>query len=54
MHFIQSCRCDDPHCKPIMSPKWYKSFGFKAFDKELLEKEIFESCEDVRLHQFNL
>jgi N-acetylglutamate synthase-like GNAT family acetyltransferase len=32
-----------------MSPKWYKSFGFKEFDKELLEKEVFEGCEEARL-----
>ncbi len=37
-----------------MFPEWYKSFGFKEFDKELLEKEIFEGYEDVQLHQLNI
>jgi hypothetical protein len=37
-----------------MSLECYKSFGFKEFVEELLEKEIFEGCEDVRLHQLNL
>jgi hypothetical protein len=27
---------------------------FKKFDKEMLEKEISEGCEEVRLHQLNL
>jgi hypothetical protein len=44
----------DSHCSTIMSPKWYKSFKFKEFDKEMLEKENFEGCEKIRLHQLNL
>jgi hypothetical protein len=47
MHFKQSCKCVDLHCNAIVFPKWYKSFGFKEFDKELLEKEIFEGCENM-------
>jgi len=37
-----------------MSLGSYKSFGFKEFDKELLEKEIFEGYEDVQLHQLSI
>jgi hypothetical protein len=37
-----------------MSPKWYKSFKFKEFDKEMLEKKVFEGYEEVHLHQLNL
>jgi hypothetical protein len=39
MHFKQRCRCVDPHYKVIVSFEWYKGFGFKEFDKELLEKK---------------
>jgi hypothetical protein len=38
----------------MMSLKWYKSFGFREFEKEMLEKENFEGCEKVHLHQLNL
>jgi N-acetylglutamate synthase-like GNAT family acetyltransferase len=30
-----------------MSFEWYKSFGFKEFDKEMLEEEISEGCEEA-------
>jgi hypothetical protein len=54
MHFKQSCRCVDPHCKAIVYLKWYNFFSFKEFDKELLEKEISKGCENMWLHQLNL
>jgi hypothetical protein len=37
-----------------MSHEWYKSFGFRKFDKEMLEKIIFEGYEELHLHQFNI
>jgi hypothetical protein len=32
-----------------MSLEWYNSFGFKEFDKELLEKKLSEGFEEDRL-----
>jgi hypothetical protein len=32
-----------------MSLKWFKSFGFREFDKDLLEREISKGCEESRL-----
>jgi N-acetylglutamate synthase-like GNAT family acetyltransferase len=54
MHFKQIIGCANFHYKSVVSHEWYKSFGFKKFDKELLKKENLEGCEDVRLHQLNL
>ncbi len=42
------------HCKTMMSPEWYKSFGIKEFDKEMVEKELYEGCEEACLHQLNV
>jgi ribosomal protein L29 len=42
------------HCKTMMSLEWCKSFGIREFDKEMVEKELFEGCEEVHLHQFNM
>ncbi len=38
----------------MMSLEWCKSFGIREFDKEMVEKELFEGCEEVHLHQFNM
>jgi hypothetical protein len=37
-----------------MSHEWYKSFGFREFDKEMLEETAFEGYEELCLHQFNI
>jgi len=54
MHFKHSSKCANPHCKTNMSLEWFKNFGFREFDKDLLEKEISKGCEASRLQQFNL
>ncbi len=38
LHFKQSSKCENIHYRTDMSFERYKSFGFKEFDKELLEK----------------
>jgi hypothetical protein len=35
-------------------PEWCKSFGIGKFDKEMVEKELFEGCEKACLHQLNV
>jgi hypothetical protein len=37
-----------------MSPKWYLSFGFGEFDKNMKEQELAEGCEEARLQLLNL
>ncbi len=50
MHFKQNNQCVDMHCKIMMSLDWCKSFGIINFDKEMVEKELFEGCEEACLH----
>jgi hypothetical protein len=38
----------------MMSLEWCKSFGIREFDKEMVKKELFEGCEEARLHQLNM
>ncbi len=33
IHFKQSSKCENINCRTYMSLEWYKSFGFKEFDK---------------------
>jgi hypothetical protein len=54
IHFKQKSKCIDPHCKTNMSLKWFKSFGFREFDKDLLEREISKGYEEYWLQQLNL
>jgi hypothetical protein len=46
IHFKHKSKCVDPHYRTNMSPEQFKSFGFKEFVKDLLEREIFEGCEE--------
>ncbi len=42
------------HCKTMMSHEWCKNFGIRKFDKEMVEKELSEGCEEAHLHQLNV
>jgi hypothetical protein len=54
VHFRLHIRCFDSSCDVLMSPKWYKSFGFSEFDKNMEEQAKVEGCEDARLQALNL
>jgi hypothetical protein len=54
IHFKQKSKCIDPHCKTNMFIKWFKSFGFREFDKDLLKREISKGYEEYWLQQLNL
>jgi hypothetical protein len=46
IYFKQKSKCADPHCKTNMSLEWFKNFGFRKFEKDLLERKIFEGYEE--------
>lgn len=54
VHFRLHTRCFDSSCDVLMSPEWYKSFGFSEFDKNMEEQAKVEGCEDARLQALNL
>jgi hypothetical protein len=53
LHFKDNNKCANPLCGQVVSPEWAKSFGFREFDAELLEKEISEGCEGARIEYLN-
>lgn len=54
VHFGSSARCFNATCNSLMSPDWFKSFGFREFDKEMEDQAVAEGCEDARLQALNL
>jgi hypothetical protein len=54
VHFKLHTQCFDSSCDVLMSPEWYKSFGFSEFDKNMEEQTKVEGCEDARLQALNL
>ena len=49
MHFTTTNACAKVDCSKIILPKWAKSFDFREFDAEMLEKEVMEGCKDARV-----
>ena len=54
VHFRVNTRCFDKSCDVLMSPEWYKSFGFREFEQNMLDQATAEGCEDARLQALNL
>jgi hypothetical protein len=54
VHFRVNTRCFDASCDVLMSPEWYKSFGFREFGKNMQDQATAKGCEDARLQALNL
>lgn len=54
LHYKKSYHCAYQPCKGLASPEWTKSFGFREFDKHMMEKEVSEGCEEARVHTIHV